>query len=108
MKYLNFNNLTICIVLFIVTFPVLQAQNKVDAQWKGVNGTQIPLPPNEHPRLYLRSHNIPELKERMKDSDLKQVWNTLMEMKEDRKPEDIPEVKKLAVLCRTKRSNRTF
>lgn len=82
-----------CTFFLFTIIPFLSAQNIVDAQWKEVNGVQVPIPPNEHPRLYLRAHNIPELRERMKDPDLKEVWNTLMEMREDRKPEDITEVK---------------
>ncbi len=77
-----------CTFLFFTLIPFIRAQNKVDAQWKEVNGTNIPIPPNEHPRLYLRSHDIPELKERLSDPDLKDVWKKLMEMKNDWKPEE--------------------
>lgn len=75
--------------LFILALP-LHSQNIVDAKWKNVNGVSIPIPPNEHPRLYLRAHNIPELKERMKDPDLKDVWSKLNDMKKDWDPKDVP------------------
>jgi hypothetical protein len=79
-------------VLFMMSLPIL-AQNKIDAKWKDVNGVSIPIPPSEHPRLYLRSHDIPELKNRINDPALAKVWSQLMEMKKDRKPSEIPKNK---------------
>ncbi|TKG96895.1 DUF4962 domain-containing protein [Puteibacter caeruleilacunae] len=59
-------------------------------EWKDVDGVNMPIPPNEHPRLYIRGHQIDELKKRLKDPELKATWDQLMEMKEDWKPEEIP------------------
>lgn len=93
MKKLQFNKAIILLLFFFYIIPSLKAQNIVDAKWKEVNGVQIPIPPNEHPRLYLRAHNLSELKERMSDPDLKDVWEKLLEMRNDWNPEDIPKEK---------------
>ena len=62
-----------------------------DVEWREVDGVSIPIPPKEHPRLYLRSGDIPDIKQRMNDPALSKVWNDLQKMKADWKPEDIPE-----------------
>jgi len=79
-------------MFFLFSFNV-NSQNKVDAKWKEINGTLMPIPPHAHPRLYLRSNNIPKLKERMSDPALKEVWDDLIEMQKDWDPKDIPEEK---------------
>ena len=63
-------------LLFCVT-PVLAATatGTVDpaAKWKVVNGTKIPVPPHEHPRVYLRAKQVPELKQRIACPALKDI-----------------------------------
>lgn len=34
--------------------------------WQEVEGVNVPVPPQTHPRLYVRSSDLPALKERMK------------------------------------------
>ncbi len=82
---------TLILILLIIQFNGF-AQQK-ECEWKTINGVEIPIPPKEHPRLYLRSHHIPELKERFENPKLEKVWNTLLEMQEDWKEEDIPKEK---------------
>jgi heparin/heparan-sulfate lyase len=53
----------------------------------------MPIPPKEHPRLYLRSKQVAELPVRMKDPELAKVWEELNIMKADRKPNEIPATK---------------
>jgi heparin/heparan-sulfate lyase len=62
--------------------------NQPDIQWKKINGTSIPIPPNEHPRLYLRSCHIPELKKRLNDPVLKNAWQQLEEWSEETRKKD--------------------
>jgi len=62
-----------------------------DVEWREVDGVSIPIPPKVHPRLFLRSEDIPDIKNRMHDPALSKVWNDLQKMKADWKPEDIPE-----------------
>ncbi|MGC1243681.1 MAG: heparin/heparin-sulfate lyase HepB [Chryseosolibacter sp.] len=53
-----------------VTYPELTAR-----EGEGLN---IPLPPDEHPRLYFRKHDIPALKEKANDPRLKGSWDRIM------------------------------
>ncbi len=48
-----------------------------DAKWMQVDGVSVPVPPTEHPRLYLRAHDIQDLKRRMEHSVLKPVWDQM-------------------------------
>ena len=66
------------------------SQAKDDVVWQVVNGVEIPIPPKVHPRLCLRSEDIPNIKERLNDPELKKVWSDLQKMKTDWKPEEIP------------------
>jgi len=43
----------------------LPAQTKV--QWQEMDGARIPIPPSEHPRLYLRAEHVAQLPQRLKD-----------------------------------------
>lgn len=49
----------------------------VDAQWIETEGTRIPVPPPEHPRLYLRRSDVGDLRARMLHPVLKPVWDEL-------------------------------
>ncbi len=40
---------------------------QVRAQWQEIDGTRIPVPPAEHPRLYLRAEHVTQLPQRLKD-----------------------------------------
>lgn len=62
-------------------------------QWKEFDGVTIPVPPREHPRLYVRSKDIPELRARLKDPALQDVWKELQGMRAERRPDEIPEKK---------------
>ena len=52
-----------CLSLGAVILSPVRAADKVE--WKKVNGVEISIPPTVHPRLYLRSSDIPELRERL-------------------------------------------
>jgi len=80
------------IIALVAPFAIF-SQNIIDAKWEEVNGINIPIPPKEHPRLYLRAHNIPDLKKRMSDPDLQDILATLQVMEKDRDPKDIPQEK---------------
>jgi len=57
-------------------------------QWEEHDGVSIPVPPPEHPRLYLRAQHVPELRERLSDPVLAAVWQELEEMSRDVGAED--------------------
>ena len=63
------------------------AQTKTELEWKEIGGISIPIPPSEHPRLYLRESNIPDLRKRMSDPVLKPVWQELERMAAENLPD---------------------
>jgi len=54
-----------------------QAQIANPRDWMDVEGTQVPIPPPEHPRLYLRARDLDDLRKRVEHPVLKPVWNDL-------------------------------
>jgi len=47
------------------------------AEWREVEGTRIPVPPAEHPRLYLRAPQAAQIRSRLEDPSLKEVVTRL-------------------------------
>ena len=45
--------------------------------WSAYDGVSIPTPPAEHPRLYLRASDLPDLRRRTTHPALKPVWESL-------------------------------
>lgn len=78
-------------MILLLDIPVLTfAQPINELEWKEVDGVSIPIPPPEHPRLYLREANIPDLQKRMADPELEPVWAELERMAAE-SPPDVPE-----------------
>ena len=50
---------------------------KGDLRWTTYDGGSIPVPPAEHPRLYLRTHDIPDLERRTSHPVLKPIWDKM-------------------------------
>lgn len=75
-----------CLSLGTVILSPLRAADKVE--WKKVNGVEIPIPPTVHPRLYLRSSDIPELRERLKNPEIKKTIDKIQKLGVDRTPEE--------------------
>ena len=48
-----------------------------DLKWSEVRGVRIPIPPAEHPRLYLRARDLDDLKRRTTHPVLQPVWERL-------------------------------
>jgi heparin/heparan-sulfate lyase len=46
-------------------------------QWKIVDGARVPVPPHEHPRLYLRARDLPDLRRRIEHPVLKPIWEKM-------------------------------
>lgn len=59
-----------------------------DARWEEVDGVTIPVPPAEHPRLYIRASEIPELEARMKRPEGKAIVSQLKKAAVPRTPEE--------------------
>jgi len=65
----------VCSVNYCLS-PGLQPSG--DLEWMEVEGTSIPVPPPEHPRLYLRQKHVSDLKKRMTHPVLKPIWDDLV------------------------------
>lgn len=75
-----------CLSLGTVILSPVRAADKVE--WKKVNGVEIPIPPTVHPRLYLRSSDIPELRERLKNPEIQKTIAKIKKLGVDRTPEE--------------------
>ena len=53
-----------------------------------VEGVNVPIPPQTHPRLYVRSSDLPVLKERMKTPQAQQTLSLMKELGKDRTPDE--------------------
>lgn len=67
--------LAAAVLISAVTFAQERKQNEV--VWKEMNGVTVPLPPMEHPRLFVRSWEIPALKEKMEHAEGKKIIRKL-------------------------------
>jgi hypothetical protein len=64
------------LIVFSISFS-LAGQQKPDNSWKMVDGIFIPVPPMEHPRLYLRGTQTGQMEARLKDTVLKSIVEKL-------------------------------
>ena len=65
-------------IVILVSIPFsLAAQLKTEISWKMVDNILIPVPPREHPRLYLRSSQAAEIEARLKHPVLQPVIEEL-------------------------------
>ena len=86
--------LLITLVSLMVGIPVFSQTDGVSTtgvEWKKVEGVNMPIPPKEHPRLYLRSPQVAELPQRLNDPVIRKVWNDLKALERDRSVKQIPE-----------------
>lgn len=81
-------NLFVAITLLLVSAHTLCAQGKEEVVWKTVEGVSVPVPPSSHPRLYVRSAHLPELKQRMNTPQVKEALAALQKLSKDRTPEE--------------------
>lgn len=75
----NFYLLFLPTFLFFTLTGGLSAQERPVAKWTMIDTVSIPVPPAEHPRLFLMSQDIPDLKGRVAHPLLKPVWEELQE-----------------------------
>ena len=68
----------IVLPMFAPALFILGGEGKTaDTKWIDVKGVRIVEPPAEHPRLYLRARDLPDLKRRLGHPVLKPVWEEL-------------------------------
>ncbi|HZH71687.1 MAG TPA: heparin/heparin-sulfate lyase HepB [Mariniphaga sp.] len=80
MKYIRLKSFYLIIIIcsiFIVFNLPLHAQHKTDVIWEMQDSILIPVPPPEHPRLYLRTHHASQIKVRLNEPILKSVVEKL-------------------------------
>lgn len=81
-----------CIIILIGIHIILgfnlSAQTRSTVEWRNVNGVEIPVPPSVHPRLYLRSSDIPRLKERIKHPEIVTTIKKMERLSKERTPEE--------------------
>jgi hypothetical protein len=53
------------------------AVSEIQAALQRFNFPSLPIPPSEHPRLYLRRQHIPELKQKTQTAEFKETWAKL-------------------------------
>ena len=64
------------VIMLLFSFS-LTAQHRTEISWKKVDNILIPIPPPEHPRLYLRGSQATEMGTRLKDPVLQPVIEAL-------------------------------
>jgi hypothetical protein len=69
--------LSVLTVLFCALPLAAQPSRVRDAKWMEADGVSVPVPPGEHPRLYLRAHDLGDLKRRTMHPVLKPVWDEM-------------------------------
>lgn len=81
--------------LFLCVFCLTSnaQQNRTEVTWENMEGVTVPIPPQVHPRLYVRSTDVPDLKKRMNHPHVKEVLATLKKLGKDRTPEEEAKVK---------------
>lgn len=68
-------------------------QSRTEVTWEKMEDVTVPVPPQVHPRLYVRSADLPDLKKRMNHPHVKDVLATLTKLGKDRTPEEEAKVK---------------
>lgn len=77
------------ITSFLLFFCLVgNAQKRTEVTWEKLDDVLVPIPPQTHPRLYVRSANLPDLKKRMDHPQVKEVLATLRKLGVDRTAEE--------------------
>lgn len=75
-------------ICLLVACTGIKAQSTNEVTWVKMNEVTVPVPPKVHPRLYLRSSDIPELRERVKHPEIKKTLAKIKALGKDRTPEE--------------------
>lgn len=69
--------LIIAVTMLLSCMMHAQERKQTEVVWTDMDGVSVPLPPTEHPRLFVRSDDIPALKEKMQHADGKKIVKKL-------------------------------
>lgn len=89
---INTHAMKIILSLILAAMPYLvccaSSSGRNDAEWKEMGGVTVPVPPAEHPRLYVRASDIPDVRARMESDEGKAILAKLKKAGIDRTPEE--------------------
>ena len=76
-----FHKLAVVALVLLASMTVVAAQERDQkkAVWVEMDGVSVPLPPKEHPRVFVRTEEIPALKAKMQTKDGKKILRKLAE-----------------------------
>ena len=67
---ITYRKFCIGLAILMILSVSLIAQEKEEISWKKIDTISIPIPPSEHPRVFLRKYDVSQLNARMKDEAL--------------------------------------
>ena len=76
------------ILLLLSSFCFAQERDVKNVVWVEMDGVTVPLPPKEHPRVFVRAEEIPALKLKMEHKAGKKILRQLKESSVPRTPEE--------------------
>ncbi|MDL2211152.1 DUF4962 domain-containing protein [Bacteroides sp. OttesenSCG-928-M17] len=82
------SKIILSLIAFFFLFANKSKAQESDVQWQKMDDVVVPIPPKVHPRLYVRSSHLPELKERMKHPEVKKRLAALRKAGIDRTIEE--------------------
>ena len=76
------------VLLIVSSFCFAQERDVKKVVWAEVDGVTVPLPPKEHPRVFVRTEEIPALRLKMEHKAGKKILKQLEEASVPRTPEE--------------------
>ena len=76
------------ILLLLSSFCFAQERDVKNVVWVEMDGVTVPLPPKEHPRVFVRTEEIPTLKQKMEHKAGKKIIKQLKAASVPRTPEE--------------------
>ena len=95
-----FHKLAVAALVLLASMTVVAAQERDQkkAVWVDMDGVSVPLPPKEHPRVFVRAEEIPALKLKMQTKPGKKILRKLAEASVPRTAQEDAAEKDEAVL----------
>lgn len=82
-------NSILIITSFLLIFGLrANAQQRNEVTWEKMEDVTVPIPPQVHPRLYVRQADIPDLKQRLNHPQIKETMALLRKLGKDRTAEE--------------------
>lgn len=81
-------SILILMMCLVTMAAVAHERDEKKVVWVEMDGVTVPLPPKEHPRVFVRSEEIPALKQKMLHPDGKKILRQLTKASVPRTPEE--------------------